>query len=316
MGTFLVKRLIFALLVLLTVLTTTFLLIQVAPGGPVILMSQELTGDQRRAMRAKLGLDDPLPVQYLKWMTASLRGDFGISYTDGRPVTEHIRESLPRSLLLGLSALVLASVAALIFGMIAAVKVNTWLDHAITTLTSLGLSIPSFWAAILLILLLAVWLRWLPSAGMTNLDGSSSLSDVIRHMIMPVTVLSIFPMAELTRFTRSSVLEVLRKDYIRTARAKGLHERYVLTVHALKNALIPVLTLFGLVVPNLVGGQVIVEVIFGWPGRGRLNMEAIGNRDYGMIMAITTLSAVLVILTNIMVDVLYGILDPRIRVEA
>ena len=314
MQRFLISRLIQAVGVLFVVSVITFTLIHAAPGGPSILLQPDLTREQMREMRAEMGLEDPIPVQYARWLGNVLQGRLGRSLSQGLPVTTLIQDRLPATLLLSGAALLVTLAIGLPLGVLSAVKRNGLVDYLVTGLAFLGMSVPVFWFGILLIILFSVQLGLLPSAGMYTLDAPFSVADRLRYLIMPTAVLAVANLAQITRYTSSSVLGVLDEDYVRTARAKGLGERVVLLRHALRAALIPVVTVVGLLLPRLVAGAAITEAIFAWPGMGRLAVESAVQRDYPLIMGITLIISAVVILSNLLTDVLYGWVDPRIRV--
>jgi peptide/nickel transport system permease protein len=267
-----------------------------------------------RELRAEMGLDDPIPLQYARWVDNLAQGKLGRSLSQGIPVTTLIAERLPATLLLSGAALLVTLAIGLPLGVISAVKRNGLVDYLVTGLAFLGMSVPVFWFGILLIIVFSVQLGLLPSAGMYTLDAPFSVGDRLRYLVMPTAVLAIANLAQITRYTSSSVLGVLSEDYVRTARAKGLGERLVLLRHALRTALIPIITVVGLMLPRLVAGTAITEAIFAWPGMGRLAVDSAVQRDYPLIMGITLLISAVVILSNLLVDLVYGWADPRIRV--
>jgi len=303
-----------ALGVLLVVSIVTFVLIHSAPGGPAILLQGDLTQEQIRERMTDLGLDDPLPVQYARWLGNLLQGQMGRSLSQGVPVGTLIVERLPATLLLSGAALLLTLAIGLPLGVLSAVKRNGVVDVLVTGFAFFGMSVPVFWLGILLILLFSVQLGLLPSAGMYSLDQPFSVGDRLRYLAMPTIVLATANMAQITRYTSSSVLAVLAEDYVRTAHAKGLSSRVVLTRHALRAALIPVITIVGVMLPRLVTGAAITEAIFAWPGMGRLAVDAAVQRDYPLVMGITLMVSAVVIASNLVVDLIYGWADPRIRV--
>lgn len=293
----------------------TFTLLHLAPGGPAILMGNDISPEEAARMRANLGLDQPLLVQYVRWVSAVARGDFGRSFTDGRPVAELVFERLPNTLLLSSTALILAVVVGIGAGAGAALVRGSVPDKVIMFIAVIGESIPIFWLAILAILVFAVQLRVLPSSGMATLGGDSSLLDLLRHLVLPAIVLSTLHMAHFARYTRSGLLGVLDMEFVRTARAKGLSDYRVVLGHALRNALLPLVTVVGLSLPVLVSGAAITETIFGWPGMGRLAVDAALRRDYPLVMGVTCAIAIGVIAINLVVDTLYVYLDPRVRLH-
>jgi peptide/nickel transport system permease protein len=312
MGRYLAQRAIQALVVLFVVSTLTFVMVNLAPGGPAIMMTMESTPDQREALRHQLGLDQPLIVRFVKWTASALRADFGRSFGDRRRVNEVIAERLPLTLLLGGTALVLSILVGLPAGILSATRRYSVADHTVAFFSFIGVSIPAFWFAILLILFFSVRLRWLPASGVATAGAAYSLGDRVEHLILPALVLATATLPSLVRFMRSALIEEMGQDYVRTARAKGLVSRRVLSHHAIRNALIPVVTVLGVLIPRLVGGAVITETIFGWPGMGQLAVVSTIGRDYPMVMAITVVVAIVVIVSNLLVDLAYGWLDPRI----
>jgi len=300
---------------MLVVVTATFLLVHLAPGGPAILLDPALDPADAEILRTRLGLDRPLIEQYWRWLADVVRLDFGSSFTFDRPVIGLILERLPATMLLGGVSLLFALAIAFPLGIISAKYRSSWIDQLSSMVTLAGISIPNFWLGIVLILIFSVYLGVLPSSGMSTPGRPVSVVDVAQHLFMPALVLGLATMASIAKYTRSSVLGVLKQDYVRTARAKGLKERLVLTRHALKNALIPVVTVIGLWLPRMVGGAVVTETIFSWPGMGRLAISAAFQRDYPIILGVTLVVSTVVVFTNLLVDLVYGYLDPRIRLD-
>jgi peptide/nickel transport system permease protein len=299
--------------VLLLVSAITFLLVGYAPGGPGSLMRMDVTAEQREALARRLGLDQPVPVRYVQWLGGALHGDFGTSLSSNEPVALRIGQRLPNTLLLAGVALAVSIAVGIPMGVVAALHRNSVPDFALALLSMMGVSIPAFWLGIMLILTLSVSLRWLPSSGLASTGSEGDLGDRLAHLIMPALVLSTTVLPWVVRFTRSALLEVLGQDYVRTARAKGLSRERVVYGHALRNALVPVVSIIGTLVPRLVGGAVVTEAVFGWPGMGRLAVEAANGRDYPLIVGITVVVAAVVVLSSLVVDLAYGWLDPRIR---
>jgi peptide/nickel transport system permease protein len=300
-------------IVLVLVSAITFLLVNLAPGGPSSLMRMDATPEQREALTRRLGLDQPLPLRYVQWLGGALHGDFGTSLSSNEPVATRIAQRLPNTLVLAIVSLGLSIVLGIPLGVMAALRRNTLVDVLVALASVFGLSIPAFWLGIMLILTLSVNLNWLPSSGITTSGGDGDVLDRLAHLIMPALVLSTTVLPYVVRFTRSALLEVLNQDYVRTATAKGLARVRVVYGHALRNALVPVVSIVGTLVPRLVGGAVVTEAVFGWPGMGRLAVEAANGRDYPLIVAITVVVAGVVVLTSLIVDLAYIWLDPRIR---
>jgi peptide/nickel transport system permease protein len=301
----------------------TFAVMRLAPGDPLAMMadpgSAGFSAEARDALRSQLGLDRPIPEQYARWFGRVVTLDFGRSSQDGRWVLTKIAEALPKTLLLSVLALLVSYLVAVPLGVFAAVRRGTVAERALTVGLFALYSLPSFWVAVLLILLFcrAQTLDWFPMQGLTSDDFDSlsafaKLKDLVWHLILPVICLSYASLATVTRYLRAGMLEVIRQDFIRTARAKGLPERAVIFRHALRNSLIPIITLLGVTLPALMGGSVVVERIFGINGMGLLGLQAILSRDYPMVMGITTLVALLTMLCLLASDLLYAAVDPRI----
>jgi peptide/nickel transport system permease protein len=299
--------------VLLLVSAITFLLVNLAPGGPSSLMRMDATPEQREALSLRLGLDQPLPVRYVEWLSGALHGDLGTSLGSNEPVALRVAQRLPNTLLLAGVSLVVSIVVGIPMGVLAALRRNSVPDFLLAAVSIMGVSVPAFWLGILLILALSVNLNWLPSSGITSSGGQGDPLDRLAHLIMPALVLSTTVLPYVVRFTRSALLEVLHQDYVRTATSKGLSRVRVVFGHALRNALVPVVSIIGTLVPRLVGGSVVTESVFGWPGMGRLAIEAANGRDYPLIVGITVIVAAVVVLSSLIVDVAYTWLDPRIR---
>ena len=324
MANYVLRRLIQAVPLLLLISIIIFALLRLTPGGPLARFENDPTISQAdlNRIRAQMGLDDPLPVQYGRWLIATLQGDFGESYTAHRPVSEMITERLPNTLRLMSVAFVTTLVIAVPVGVISAVKKYTWFDHLVTTVAFAGQSVPIFWFGLILILIFYSTLEnpWsggplFPSGGISSLDADGDFWDSTWHMVLPVAMLSLAWVSWYTRFLRGSMLEVIHQDYVRTARAKGLRERWVIGRHALINALIPLVTLVALDLPALFAGAVFTETIFSWPGMGRLFYQSALRRDYPVLMAVIMMTAVLIIFCNLIADIVYGYLDPRIRYD-
>lgn len=317
MTTYVLRRLAQMIPLLLGITVVLFAVIQAAPGGPeaALLESGRFIDPQViEAYRERLGVDRPIPVQYVRWLGAALRGDLGVSFSTTRPVGEMILERLPATLELMGAAFLLAAVLAFALGILSAVRQYSWWDHLGTGLSFAGIAMPVFWLALILQLVFGVWLGWLPVAG-THTVGDTSLGDHLAHLVLPAFVLSFRYVAGWSRYLRSSLLTALRADYVRTARAKGLSEAAVVGTHALRNALIPVVSIMALNLAGLFSGAVITETVFAWPGIGRMFVQAMFARDYPLLMGILLLGSFMVVLFNLVADVVYGVLDPRIRYE-
>lgn len=315
MRRYLLQRGVQSLFLLFLITLITFTLIRLAPGGPALLMNPDLAVAQREEMRRNLGLDQPIPVQYARWLGNLAHGRLGISYAYGTSVVEVVLGRLPATLTLTGAAFVIAVFIALPMGVLAALRRYSIFDYLATLVTFIGVSVPIFWLGILAIIVFAVHLKLLPSGGAYTVGAERSWGELLRHLILPAVVLSTYYMAQLARYVRSSMIEVIRADYIRTARAKGLRELLVVGRHALKNALLPVVTMAGLLLPRMVGGAALTESVFAWPGIGRLAVDAAHQFDYPVILGITLLVSVVVIVGNLVTDLVYCYLDPRIKLH-
>ncbi|HHH82911.1 MAG TPA: ABC transporter permease [Chloroflexi bacterium] len=346
MGQYIVRRLLQAIPMMLLISMVLFALVNIAPGGPMSAYSRtnRIPPEKREAIRRSFGLDKPLPVQYLVWLVGNdwmkidtdgdgiadgygtrkgvLRGDFGFSYKTRQPVIDQIADRLPNTIYLMAVTLLLVAIIAIPIGIISALKQYSSFDLVATTLSFMGQAIPEFWLGLILIVVFYATLKnpftgkaLLPAGGMYTLGAEFSILDRARHLVLPVAMGVVGWVAWYSRFLRSSMLEVINQDYIRTARAKGQIERKVLYRHALRNALIPVVTMFALDFPYIFTGSLYVELIFSWPGMGRLFYTAATSRDYPILLAILTIASGIIILSNLMADILYGLLDPRVRYE-
>ena len=311
--TYVLTRVGFAALMLLGVSLILFALMRLAPGGPeAVLIGGEFSQEAAAQIRQRLGLDRPLALQYLGWAGAALRGDLGRSFKTGDPVLTLILDRLGPTVQLTAGALVFALVVAIPLGVLAAVRRGTIWDTVGSAVSLFGVSFPSFWLGIMLILIFSEVFPLLPPSGLSEYGRESDVAARLRHAILPTLTLGLIQMASFMRFTRSSLLEVLRQDYVRTARAKGLGGAPVVWRHALRNALIPVVTVVGLSLPTLVGGAVLTETVFAWPGIGRLAVGAVFERDYPVIMGVNLIVAGVVITANLITDLAYCVIDPRI----
>ncbi len=317
---FIARRLLASVIVVLGVTAVTLILMDRTRGAyvPGIDLNPALRPEDIARLRANLGLDQPFYQWYLTWLWNVMHGDFGRSMIDGSPVITHILERLPNTLELTVTAILLGILLSVPLGVIGALRRGSKTDHSLTMFSVAGFAVPQFWLGLMLILIFSVTFEhygwpWLPSGGVTSPFGGGDLGDRLIHLIMPATVLSFFYLSLWSRFTRSSMLEVLSQDYIRTARAKGMSERRVVYLHGLRNALIPLVTLVGLELPGLVSGGLVVEVVFSWPGLGRLAFERALQYDYTTVMGVVFFATLLVVAGNLLADILYAILDPRIR---
>jgi peptide/nickel transport system permease protein len=322
LAAFILKRLLYAIPLLVAAVTTVFVLIHVAPGDPVDYMLGETGADQEfvERMRRDLGLDQPIYVQLYRYVLQLASGNLGYSFSSHAPVLELILDRFPATLMLMLSQYVLATVLGVGLGVLSARRPNSFLDNSITVFSLASFAIPGFWLGQMLILVFGYYLDWFPIQGMHNLragyTGFAAVLDVAYHLVLPVLTLSLLNLALILRLTRGSMLQVIGQEYIKVARAKGLSERTVLLKHALRNALLPVITVQGMEFQNLIAGAVLTETVFAWPGLGRLTFDAIAGRDYPVLMGMFVFISALVILGNLITDILYALLDPRIRYQS
>jgi len=318
---YVLRRLLGAIPLVLGIATIVFVLIHLAPGDPVTVFAGPRTSPEvREQLIRSFGLDQPLYVQYFRWLGALLTGDFGFSFSQSRPVLDAILGFLPNTILLSVSALTVAFVFGIVLGTVQAVRQYSLLDSGLSVVLLFFYSMPSFWLALMLMLTLGMMLGWLPVSGPFGseyefLSFSGRLVDRARHLVLPTLSLALVLTAGIARYMRGSVLEVVRQDFVRTAHAKGLPERVVVFKHTLRNALLPIITLLGLYLPFLFSGTVFIETIFAWPGMGRAIVNAIFLRDYPLVMAGTFFFATMVVVANLVADVLYAVVDPRIRYE-
>jgi ABC-type dipeptide/oligopeptide/nickel transport system permease component len=331
---YLVKRLLLSIPTLIGVSIIVFMLIHMIPGDPIdVMLGDKATDAAKAALEERLGLNKPLHIQYTSWFTQAIKGDFGRSIKSNEAVTTEIFKRLPATIELTFAALAIAVIFGIIFGVTAARYRNTFADQFFIGFSLLGVSIPIFWLGMMMIFIFAVLLGWLPVSGRIIMGSSipqvtglylldsllagnlNQFWQALKHLIMPASALATISLALIVRVTRSSMLDVLSEDYVRTARAKGLPMRKVIYKHALKNAMIPVATVIGLQFAKLLGGAILTETVFSWPGIGRLLITAIGNRDYPMIQGVVFFVSFAFIAVNILVDLFYAYLDPRIRYE-
>ena len=302
---YLVNRIFSGLIVLLGISIFAFALIHLIPGDPIrIMLGENATAEQVHKLREQLGLNEPLLLQYFHYLIGIFQGDLGTSFKTGRPVLIEILERFPETVKLALSGMTVAIIVGITMGILAAKLKDTFFDFAAMSIATLGVSIPSFWLGLLLIMLFTVHLGWLPISGGTG----------VKDVILPAITLGVLASTVISRLTRSGMVEVLSFDYIRTARAKGLGETAVLFIHAFRNAMIPVVTIVGLQIASLLGGTVIIEQVFDWPGLGSLAISSISSRDFPLIQGIILFIGVVFVLINILVDIVYSLIDPRIEI--
>lgn len=315
MGGYLVKRIIQLIPILILASVVIFTIMHMIPGDPAqVYAGPDATPDALAAIRQDMGLDEPLLIQYLVWLKHVVLLDFGVSYTSKYPVIQLIQQKVGATFELAMAAALLQVTIGIPLGIIAALNQRRWIDYVISAYNSIVMAVPNFWLGILLILLLSVQFKVLPPAGRIEFLPNPAIAW--KSLIMPAFSLALFASASVTRFTRAAMLEVLSEHYVRTARSKGLKENVVVIRHALRNALIPVITVVGIQFGYLLGGAVIIETVFAWPGMGRLIMQGIGNRDYTVVQGALILFVTIFVLLNLLIDVCYAFLDPRIRLSA
>jgi peptide/nickel transport system permease protein len=322
---FIIKRILISIPMLLGIASLVFFVIHIAPGDPLDMLINQYqrnvpSPEIIEAFRIKYGLDQPIHIQYFKWLKNCLSGDLGESFRYHRPVTTLIAERIPFTIQLTFLALLFDALFGILLGIISAVKQYTLTDKIISVGSLIIYSVPGFWLALMLILIFSVNLGWLPLSQTRSLDydllsGVDQFKDRLMHLVLPVFVLGIASAASTARYLRSRLLEVLSEEFILAARARGIKEKAVIFSHALKNALIPIITIYGMSLPFLLGGSVLIESIFSWPGMGSLAIEAVQNRDYPLILATTMMGAILVVLGNLLADIMYAIVDPRVSYD-
>jgi peptide/nickel transport system permease protein len=313
MGAYLIRRLLIGIPVLIGVTLINFLIINLAPGSPADLyLSPTATSADVARTEAELGLDQPIFVQYFHWLVRLFHGDLGVSFQNRAPVTELLGERIGPTLLLMGTSLVVAYLIAIPIGILAARKKNSPTDYSVVGAAFLGISVPHFFLGLVLIYVFALELGWLPTGNMMTLGRGGGFVDRVNHLILPVAVLATATAANMTRYVRSSMIDAFGQDYIRTAKAKGLGSLTITNKHALRNALIPVVTVVGVDLSALIGGAIVTEQIFQWPGIGLLTIQSIGARDYAVLMGINLIAAVAVFGANLLTDIAYAVVDPRV----
>jgi peptide/nickel transport system permease protein len=316
MSRYLLRRLLLLVPVLAGVSVIVFLVLHLSPGDPAeIMLGSQATKEDLARLRAELGLTEPLHVQYLRWMSHVVRGDLGRSLWMKRPVLGEVLDRFRATLVLTGTALLLSTLAGLALGVASATRPNSLLDRLSAVASLFGASMPVFWLGIVLMVVFSLWLGWLPASGMYAPYGGGDAKDLLAHLVLPALTLAAASVTIVARLTRSTMLEVLGQDFVRTARAKGLAERGVVVRHALKNAMIPILTVIGVQAGYLLGGAVLTETVFAWPGVGTLMVQGILARDFPLVQGCVLVIALSFVLINLAVDLLYGFLDPRIRYE-
>ena len=311
---YIVRRTLIALPVLFGVTIFSFLIVNMAPGNPVEMqINPDATAADIALKKEALGLNDPLYVQYVRWLSGILHGNFGFSFSTHQAVTGMISDRMGPTLLLMGTAIIIAYIIAIPIGILSATRQYSWMDYLSTSFSFLGISIPHFFLGLGAIYVFSIVFQIFPTGGMNTLGGTGGFADTFSHLILPALVLGTGIAGSMVRYVRSSVLEILGQDYLRTARAKGLKEFFVINKHALRNALIPIITVIGMDIPLLIGGAVVTEQIFQWPGLGQLTIQSIGSRDYPTLMAMNLMAAFAVLLSNLITDILYSVADPRIK---
>ncbi|MCA9880768.1 MAG: ABC transporter permease [Thermomicrobiales bacterium] len=317
MSAFLLRRIGQSAVLLLLVTAIAFGLMRLAPGGPesVYALSPGMRAEDLARIRASFGLDQPIPVQYAKWASGMLTGDWGRSYRDSRPVRDVIFDRIPATLELTTTALAFAVIVGVSIGVLGALRPHSFPDYLATVGAMLALSIPTFWFGLMVIFIFAERLDWIPSGGRETMGADFSWADRLHHLIAPALVLGLVLVATWSRYTRASMLETINQDYVRTARAKGIAEKGVIWGHAFRNSLGPLITLAGLQVPFLFSGALVTESVFTWPGMGRLFVDSLGYRDYPVLMGVLVITAILVIGSNLVADLIIAVVDPRVRLR-
>lgn len=325
MNRYIFRRILQAIPVLIGITIITFTFTELAPGDAVSAMLMDVAGGggaielDAETLRAKYGLDQPAPVRYLRWVRNILQGDMGVRVRSGVPVAEEIARRLPATLQLMFFAIILAVAIGIPLGIFSALRQYSFADYTLTGFVFMGISVPGFFAAIAGVYIFAVRLGWFPTSGYSTpgleTDMLGHVLDVLHHMALPATVLAVESMASIVRYTRASMLDTIRQDYITTARSKGLPPWLVTMRHSLRNSLLPIITIIGLRLPSLFGGAIVIETIFNWPGMGRLYLEGVTTRDIPLVMSMVLISAVVIVVSNLITDLTYAVADPRVRYQ-
>jgi peptide/nickel transport system permease protein len=313
------KRLLWSIPLFLVMTFLSFLILRLAPGDPATMfLDPRMSAADIAQLRVNLGLDQPIPIHYAKWLWQLLHGNLGFSFQTGKPVLLSITERLPATLLLSFLSIAFIVVSTFFLGLFSGARKDTFWDHFITLFSFIGMALPTFWVGLMLILFFSVKLDWFPTSGLMDPGAFDDgffvgMANVLMHTALPLLTIVIGSLAKLTRFNRFGVISVLNQDYITAARARGVSEKRILYVHAGKNVLLPIVTILGLSLPDLIGGSFVIEYIFGWPGMGQLGIAAIFSRDYPILMGTIVMSSVLIILGNLLADMMYRWADPRIE---
>lgn len=314
MRKYLMKQFLVGILVLFFITFLSYMIINSAPGDPATLyVGADATNEQIQQVRESLGLDKGLLVRYVYWLKELVKGNLGNSFATRQPVTDILAERIGPTLVLMGSALLVAYLVAIPLGVYSAVKQNSWVDYLITGTSILGVSIPTFFLGLFMIYIFAIQLEWLPTGGMQVLGSAGGFVERVRHLILPVSVIASTISANMIRYVRSSMIDIFGENYLRTAKAKGLKPTQIIFRHGIRNAFVPIITIVASDIPKLIGGAIVTEQIFQWPGLGALTISSIQSRDYNVLMAITLISAIAVLAANMLMDVLYAVADPRIR---
>lgn len=315
MGKYIIRRIFDLLPTIFVVAVIVFIVTRMIPGDPAsVMLGPQASVEDIEALRQKLGLNEPLYMQFLQYIGNLLQGNLGISYTYNEPIMGLIMDRFPNTVILAISALIIAVVIGIPAGIISASKQNSLLDYSVMLISLIGVSMPIFWLGVMLVLYFSVNLGWFPATGMGTLE--EGFIPYIKHLILPSITLATIPMATFARITRSSMLEVISHDYIKTARSKGLSEFWVICKHAFKNALTPILTVLGMQISMMLGGAVLTETIFSWPGMGRLIVDAIDKRDFVVVQGTVLFIAVIFVIVNLLVDILYKVVNPRVNYQS